>query len=99
MWLKEYKWEKVEGEFKEKLNWESKPGVHLILTEENFYLECDNVSWKIVRKEYFTYDIVDNMYGTTMILRDIKDNTLSISCSDRIQYLNLFNFLDRIEKD
>ena len=68
----------------------------LILTENYFYIYSNNSRWKIRRDKFMNFKVIDEIDRSIIIIFDVKLNTHIITCTDRLYFLKIFDFLDKV---
>ena len=89
-----FKWERVI----KKMEWFLTPKnlYKLILTENYFYIYSNNSRWKIRRDKFMNFKVIDEIDRSIIIIFDVKLNTHIITCTDRLYFLKIFDFLDKV---
>ena len=68
----------------------------LILTENYFYIYSNNSRWKIRRDKFMNFKVIDEIDRSIIIIYDVTLNTHVITCTDRLYFLKIFDFLKKI---
>ena len=89
-----FKWEKIIDQ----MQWFFTPRnlYKLILTENYFYIYSKNYKWKIKREKFMNFKVIDEIDRSIIIIFDVKLNTHVITCCDRLYFLKIFDFLEKI---